>query len=110
MELRAAGGGGGGDADPCHAAMILRDHRVVRSLGLEVQPPYPKVHVLEDSDWTLLDPQSGAVRRSGVVRGVRDKFKRKSRMYVSTMIRIRPGTHLRQRIECRTAGAVALLR
>jgi hypothetical protein len=29
---------------------------VVRSLGLESRPPYPKGHVLEDGDWSLLDP------------------------------------------------------
>ena len=33
-----------------------RDDRVVRSLGLELRAPYPKGHVLEDGDWSLLDP------------------------------------------------------
>src|SRR5580693_4559672 len=33
-----------------------RDDRVVRSLGLEPRPPYPKGHILEDGDWSLLDP------------------------------------------------------
>jgi hypothetical protein len=33
-----------------------RDDRVVRSLGLEPRPPYPKGHVLPDGDWSLLDP------------------------------------------------------
>lgn len=33
-----------------------RDDRVVRSLGLEPRAPYPKGHVLEDGDWSLLDP------------------------------------------------------
>lgn len=33
-----------------------RDDRVVRSLGLEPRPPYPRGHVLEDGDWSLLDP------------------------------------------------------
>ena len=33
-----------------------RDDRVVRSLGLEPRPPYPQGHVLEDGDWSLLDP------------------------------------------------------
>jgi len=33
-----------------------RDDRVVRSLGLEPRPPYPKGHVLDDGDWSLLDP------------------------------------------------------
>lgn len=35
-----------------------RDDRVVRSLGLERRPPYPKGHVLGDGDWSLL----GSVR------------------------------------------------
>ena len=33
-----------------------RDDRIVRSLGLEPRPPYPQGHVLEDGDWSLLDP------------------------------------------------------
>lgn len=56
MELRARGG-------PAVAALTrivlqcyYRDDRVVRSLGLEPRPPYPKGHVLEDGDWSLLDP------------------------------------------------------
>jgi hypothetical protein len=32
-----------------------RDDRVLRSLGLEPHPPYPKGHVLEQGDWSLLD-------------------------------------------------------
>jgi len=33
-----------------------RDDRVMVSLGLEVRPPFPKGHVLEQGDWSLLDP------------------------------------------------------
>jgi hypothetical protein len=33
-----------------------RDDRVVRSLGLEPRAPFPKGHVLEQGDWSLLDP------------------------------------------------------
>jgi hypothetical protein len=33
-----------------------RDARVVQSLGLEPRPPFPKGHVLEQGDWSLLDP------------------------------------------------------
>ena len=33
-----------------------RDDRVVRSLGLEPRPPFPRGHVLEQGDWSLLDP------------------------------------------------------
>jgi hypothetical protein len=56
MELRSVGG-------PAIAALTrvvlqcyYRDDRVVRSLGLEPRAPYPKGHVLEDGDWSLLDP------------------------------------------------------
>lgn len=54
-ELRAQGGA----AVAALARVVLqcyyRDDRVVRSLGLEPRPPYPKGHVLEDGDWSLLD-------------------------------------------------------
>jgi hypothetical protein len=33
-----------------------RDERVVRSLGLEPGPPFPKGRILEQGDWSLLDP------------------------------------------------------
>jgi hypothetical protein len=50
----------GGAAVATLARVILqcyhRDDRVIRSLGLEPRPPYPKGHVLEDGDWSLLDP------------------------------------------------------
>jgi hypothetical protein len=56
MRLRARGG----TAVATLARVVLqcyyRDDRVVRSLGLEPRPPYPKGHVLEDGDWSLLDP------------------------------------------------------
>jgi hypothetical protein len=42
-----------------HRAVLqcyYRDDRVVRSLGLEPRPPFPKGHVLEQGDWSLLDP------------------------------------------------------
>ncbi len=56
MELRAKGG----EAVAALTRVVLqcyyRDDRVVRSLGLEPRPPYPKGHVLEDGDWSLLDP------------------------------------------------------
>jgi len=32
-----------------------RDDRVMRALGLELRPPYPKGRVLEQGDWSLLD-------------------------------------------------------
>ena len=33
-----------------------RDDRVMRSLGQEPRSPFPKGHVVEQGDWTLLDP------------------------------------------------------
>ena len=52
-------------ARPSAAATVLgrvilqcyyRDDRVIRSLGLEPRPPFPKGHTLEQGDWSLLDP------------------------------------------------------
>lgn len=36
-----------------------RDDRVIASLGLEPRPPFPKGHVLEQGDWSLLDAVRG---------------------------------------------------
>jgi len=33
-----------------------RDDRVMVSLGLEARAPFPKGHVVEQGDWSLLDP------------------------------------------------------
>jgi hypothetical protein len=33
-----------------------RDDRVVRSLGLELRPPFPKGHTLKQGTWSLLEP------------------------------------------------------
>jgi hypothetical protein len=33
-----------------------RDDRVLRSLGLELRPPFPKGYTLEQGDWSLLEP------------------------------------------------------
>lgn len=33
-----------------------RDDRVMRSLGLEPRSPFPKGHVVDQGDWSLLDP------------------------------------------------------
>jgi hypothetical protein len=32
-----------------------RDDRVMLSLGMEPRPPFPKGHILEQGDWSLLD-------------------------------------------------------
>jgi hypothetical protein len=56
MALRKAGG----EAVAVLTRVVLqcyyRDDRVVRSLGLEARPPHPQGYVLEDGDWSLLDP------------------------------------------------------
>jgi hypothetical protein len=39
-----------------------RDDRVMRALGLEPRPPYPKGHMLEQGDWALLDVVRGQPR------------------------------------------------
>ena len=50
----------GGPALAAIARVILlcyyRDDRVMRSLGQEPRPPFPKGHVVEQGDWSLLDP------------------------------------------------------
>jgi hypothetical protein len=36
-----------------------RDDRVMRSLGMEARPPFPKGHEVSEGDWTLLDAVRG---------------------------------------------------
>ena len=55
-ELRAKGGAALATLTRVILQCYYRDDRVVRSLGLEPRPPYPKGHELEDGDWSLLDP------------------------------------------------------
>src|ERR1700732_1737668 len=56
LELRATGGAAVATLTRVVLQCYYRDDRVVRSLGLEPRPPYPRGHVLEDGDWSLLDP------------------------------------------------------
>jgi hypothetical protein len=56
MESRVKGGAAVATLTRVVLQCYYRDDRVVRSLGLEPRPPYPKGHVLEDGDWSLLDP------------------------------------------------------
>jgi hypothetical protein len=56
IELRAKGGPAVATLSRVILQCYYRDNRVVRSLGLEPRPPFPKGHVLEDGDWSLLDP------------------------------------------------------
>ena len=56
LELRTKGGAAVATLTRVILQCYYRDDRVVRSLGLEPRPPYPKGHVLEEGDWSLLDP------------------------------------------------------
>jgi hypothetical protein len=56
MTLREEGGPAVATLTRVVLQCYYRDDRVVRSLGLEPRAPYPKGHVLEDGDWSLLDP------------------------------------------------------
>lgn len=56
LALRAQGGAAVATLTRVVLQCYYRDDRVVRSLGLEPRPPYPKGHVLEEGDWSLLDP------------------------------------------------------
>jgi hypothetical protein len=56
MELRSKGGAAVATLTRVVLQCYYRDDRVVRSLGLEPRPPYPKGHELEQGDWSLLDP------------------------------------------------------
>jgi hypothetical protein len=56
LELRAKGGPAVATLTRVVLQCYYRDDRIVRSLGLEARPPYPRGHVLEEGDWSLLDP------------------------------------------------------
>jgi hypothetical protein len=55
-EFRASGGAPAATLVRVVLQCYYRDDRVLRSLGLELRAPFPKGHVLEDGDWSLLDP------------------------------------------------------
>ncbi len=55
-QLRAAGGPAVAVLTRVVLLCYYRDDRVMHSLGLEARPPFPKGHVLEQGDWSLLDP------------------------------------------------------
>lgn len=38
------------------AQCYYRDDRVMRALGMEARPPFPKGFAVEQGDWSLLDP------------------------------------------------------
>jgi hypothetical protein len=55
-EFRNAGGIAAATLIRVVLQCYYRDDRVVRSLGLELRPPFPKGYPLEQGDWSLLDP------------------------------------------------------
>jgi len=55
-EFRATGGAAAAALVRVVLQCYYRDDRVLRSLGLELRAPFPKGYVLEDGDWSLLDP------------------------------------------------------
>ena len=55
-EFRASGGNAAATLTRVVLQCYYRDDRVVRSLGLELRPPFPKGYALEQGDWSLLDP------------------------------------------------------
>jgi hypothetical protein len=56
QEFRAAGGAAAATLIRVVLQCYYRDDRVLRSLGLELRPPFPKGYTLEQGDWSLLDP------------------------------------------------------
>ena len=55
QEFRATGGEPAATLTRVVLQCYYRDDRVVRSLGLEPRPPFPKGYPLEQGDWSLLD-------------------------------------------------------
>jgi hypothetical protein len=55
-EFRASGGAAAAALVRVVLQCYYRDDRVLRSLGLELRPPFPKGYPLEQGDWSLLDP------------------------------------------------------
>ena len=55
-KLRAEGGSPVGVLTRIVLLCYYRDDRIMVSLGLEARPPFPKGHVIEQGDWSLLDP------------------------------------------------------
>ncbi len=54
-EFRAEGGANLAALTRAILLCYYRDERVMRSLNMEVRPPFPKGHELEQGDWSLLD-------------------------------------------------------
>jgi len=55
-QFRATGGAAAETLIRVVLQCYYRDDRVLRSLGLELRPPFPQGYVLEQGDWSLLEP------------------------------------------------------
>ena len=55
-QFRASGGPAAVTLTRVVLQCYYRDDRVLRSLGLELRPPFPQGYALEQGDWSLLDP------------------------------------------------------
>jgi hypothetical protein len=55
-EFRATGGTPAATLVRVVLQCYYRDDRVLRSLNLELRPPFPLGYTLEQGDWSLLDP------------------------------------------------------
>ena len=55
-EFRSGGGAAAAKLIRVVLQCYYRDDRVLRSLGLELRPPFPKGYPLEQGDWSLLEP------------------------------------------------------
>ncbi len=55
-EFRASGGAPAATLIRVILQCYYRDDRVLRSLNLELRPPFPKGYEMEQGDWSLLDP------------------------------------------------------
>ena len=54
-EFRATGGAAAAILVRVVLQCYYRDDRVLRSLGLELRPPFPQGYTLEQGDWSLLE-------------------------------------------------------
>ena len=55
-QFRATGGAAAATLSRVILQCYYRDDRVLRSLNLELRPPFPKGYDMEQGDWSLLDP------------------------------------------------------
>ena len=62
-DLRSRDAGAFGVIEAVASRAYYRDDRVLKSIGVEPRAPFPKGYVVEEGDWSLLDP----VRRRGPI-------------------------------------------